>query len=139
MTCGLFFSLGHSTIVVAVNIAIAISVDIYDKLDKVGSVGGIVGASVSGSFLFLVACVNTYFLIGAVRDRKRAKARVKAGLPPEPVDPTKIHGGGCLVRIIGPILRAVDRPWKMYPVGVLFGFVSRLLAVGIAQQALLIR
>lgn len=30
---GLFFSLGHSTIVIAVNIALAISVDIYDKLD----------------------------------------------------------------------------------------------------------
>jgi high-affinity nickel-transport protein len=27
-----------------------------------------------------------------------------------------------MVRIIGPVLRSVDRPWKMYPVGVLFGF-----------------
>jgi high-affinity nickel permease len=30
---GLWFSLGHSTIVIVVNIAIAISVQIYDKLD----------------------------------------------------------------------------------------------------------
>ncbi|TXT13759.1 hypothetical protein VHUM_01126 [Vanrija humicola] len=122
LTCGLFFSLGHSTIVIAVNVAIAVSVDIYDKLDKVGSVGGIVGTSVSASFLFLVAVINTYFLIGAVRYRKAQKARVKAGLPPEDGDPTAIQGGGCLVRIIAPIMRAVDKPWKLYPVGILFGF-----------------
>lgn len=124
LTCGLFFSLGHSTIVIAVNIAIAVSVDIYDKLSKVGSVGGIVGTSVSASFLFLVASINTFFLIGAIKDRRRAKAREAAGLPPDEVDPAKIHGGGCLVRVIAPILRVVDRPWKMYPVGILFGFVS---------------
>ncbi|ODO11563.1 hypothetical protein I350_00344 [Cryptococcus amylolentus CBS 6273] len=110
ITCGLFFSLGHSTIVIA--------------LDKVGSVGGIVGASVSASFLFLVACLNIFFLIGAVKQRRAIKRRQALGLPPdeEDMDPTKIHGGGCLVRIISPILRAVDKPWKMYPVGILFGF-----------------
>ncbi|TYJ57178.1 hypothetical protein B9479_002093 [Cryptococcus floricola] len=99
-------------------------VDVYDKLDKVGSVGGIVGASVSASFLFLVACLNIFFLIGAVKQRRAIKRRQALGLPPdeEDMDPTKIHGGGCLVRIISPILRAVDKPWKMYPVGILFGF-----------------
>ncbi|WVQ98603.1 hypothetical protein IAU59_005733 [Kwoniella sp. CBS 9459] len=122
ITCGLFFSLGHSTIVIVVNIAIAVSVDIYDKLDRFGSVGGIIGASVSASFLFLIACINIYFLVGAIKQRRRIKYRQAHGLPPEEdEDPTKIHGGGCLVRIIGPVLRAVDRPWKMYPVGVLFG------------------
>lgn len=134
LTCGLYFSLGHSTIVIAVNIAIAIrcvelivrtnpSVDVYDRLGKVGSIGGIVGTSVSASFLFLVACINSWFLIGAVRERKRIKERKRLGLPPEEYDPTRVQGGGCLVRVIAPILKAVDRPWKLYPVGILFGFV----------------
>jgi len=26
-----------------------------------------------------------------------------------------------MVRLIGPVLKAVDRPWKLYPVGLLFG------------------
>ena len=27
-----------------------------------------------------------------------------------------------MMRLIGPVVSFVDRPWKMYPVGVLFGF-----------------
>ncbi|KAL7422215.1 hypothetical protein Q5752_002861 [Cryptotrichosporon argae] len=121
MTCGLFFSLGHSTIVIAVNIAIAISVDIYDKLNRVGSIGGIVGTAVSASFLFLVASINTFFLVQALRERRRARARELAGVPAEAAE-IGIQGGGLIVRLVAPILRAVDRPWKLYPVGILFGF-----------------
>nr|ODN81256.1 high-affinity nickel-transporter [Cryptococcus depauperatus CBS 7841] len=124
ITCGLFFSLGHSTIVIIVNTAIAISVDIYDKLDKVGSIGGIIGTSVSASFLFFIACLNIYFLVGTIKHRRAIKCRQVLDLPAKEAegDPSTIYGGGCIVRVVGPILRVVDRPWKMYPVGVLFGF-----------------
>ena len=59
VTCGLFFSLGHSTIVLVVvclflllpeqlltfrkTIAIAVSTDVYERMNGVGEVGGIVG------------------------------------------------------------------------------------------------
>lgn len=43
VTCGLFFSLGHSTIVVIFIVAIAISTDIFDKAGGFGDVGGIIG------------------------------------------------------------------------------------------------
>lgn len=43
VTCGLFFSLGHSTIVVIFIIAIAISTNIFDKAGGFGDVGGIIG------------------------------------------------------------------------------------------------
>ena len=32
------------------------------------------------------------------------------------------RGNTLTMRIIGPIVTFVNRPWKMYPVGVLFGF-----------------
>lgn len=98
--------------------------DIYDKLEGVGAIGGIVGTSVSASFLFLVAVINSWFLYDALRHRRARKAREAMGLPPAEDETKAIHGGGCLVRIVGPILKAVDRPWKLYPVGILFGFVS---------------
>lgn len=100
--------------------------DIYDKLEGVGAVGGIVGTAVSASFLFLVAVINSWFLYDALRHRRARKAREAMGLPPMEDEAKAIHGGGCLVRIVGPILKAVDRPWKLYPVGILFGFVSTL-------------
>lgn len=104
-----------------------ISVDIYDKLDGVGAIGGIVGTAVSASFLFLVAVINSWFLFDALRHRRARKQREAMGLPPAENEAQAVHGGGCLVRIVGPILRAVDAPWKLYPVGVLFGFVSIFL------------
>ncbi|ORY22758.1 high-affinity nickel-transport protein-domain-containing protein [Naematelia encephala] len=140
ITCGLFFSLGHSTIVIVVNIALAISINIYDKLDRVGSVGGIVGTSISSTFLFLIAVINTYFLISTIRERRRTDRLRARGLPIDEAEQVgKIHGGGCLVRIIAPVLRAVNKPWKMYPVGVLFGFgfdtASSIALLGISAVA----
>jgi len=87
----------------------------------VGAIGGIIGTSVSASFLFLIASINIYFLIGALRTRKEIKQRQALGLPPD-TENTGIQGGGCMVRIIAPVLKTVNRSWKMYPVGVLFGF-----------------
>lgn len=102
------------------------SVDIYDKLEGVGAIGGIVGTAVSASFLFLVAVINSWFLWDALRHRRARKQREALGLPPTADEAQAVHGGGCLVRIVAPILKAVDAPWKLYPVGVLFGFVSAL-------------
>jgi len=77
VTCGLFFSLGHSTIVIAVNVAIAISTSIYEKLDGVGEVGGIIGAAVSGSFLFIVGLANSIILWRIIRQRQRVQDEAK--------------------------------------------------------------
>jgi len=119
VTCGLFFSLGHSTIVIAVNIAIAISSDVYDKFINVTNVGGIIGSAVSGSFLFLIGVANSvilYRIIRARRERQRALARGEdVNFEISSTEKT------LMVRILGPVTRFVNRPWKMYPVGVLFG------------------
>ena len=130
---GLWFSLGHSTIVIVVNIAIAISVQIYDKLDgetlprlqmniadktAVGEIGGTVGTTISAVFLFLIAVINIFFLHTAIQTKRRitnGKSSATAG------QGEKVQGGGLMVRLIGPVLKAVDRPWKLYPVGLLFG------------------
>ncbi|KZT60290.1 NicO-domain-containing protein [Calocera cornea HHB12733] len=129
VTCGLFFSLGHSTIVIAVNVAIAVSTTVFEHLDGVGNVGGIVGTAVSAAFLFLLAATNSIILYTTLR-RKRAVSRLErerqiaAGLPVEPFDQDldPIQNRTLMIRILGPVMRVVDKPWKMYPVGVLFGF-----------------
>ncbi|KIM33656.1 hypothetical protein M408DRAFT_326314 [Serendipita vermifera MAFF 305830] len=112
-TCGLFFSLGHSTIVVAFIVAIAISSDIYDRVGGFSDVGGIIGAAVSGSFLFIIGVVNSVILVRIIKDRRRGITADSMG---------REHKHSTIVmRILAPVTRIVDRPWKMYPVGVLFG------------------
>lgn len=135
VTCGLYFSLGHSTVVIVVNVAIAISTDIYDKLDNVGRVGGIIGAIISGSFLFVVGVANSVILHRIIRQRR--KERMQETNPTTSLvisserarrvndyNPSRPHhqGNTLLMKIIGPVITFVDRPWKMYLVGLLFGF-----------------
>jgi nickel/cobalt transporter (NiCoT) family protein len=38
------------------------------------------------------------------------------------IEAEEARGNTLTMRIIGPIVTFVNRPWKMYPVGVLFGF-----------------
>ncbi|PWZ03734.1 NicO-domain-containing protein [Testicularia cyperi] len=172
VTCGLWFSLGHSTIVVAVICAIAISLGIVDRLGGVSGVGGIVGASVAGSTLFLFAVVNSVLLVQSVRASRarssvtatattsNANANPNANLDPVVDDnekPPRDHAAnnsstdqterrendekdhrfkGIFTRLAYPIFRLIDRPYKLYPVGVLFGLgfdtASSIALLGIA-------
>lgn len=132
VTCGLFFSLGHSTIVIAVNVAIAISTSVYEHIDGVGNVGGIVGTAVSASFLFIVGLANSIILWRVLSKRRSLKKerqmRIERGEDPATIDEefynreSESHGNTLMMKILGPIVTFVDKPWKMYPVGVLFGF-----------------
>ena len=82
----------------------------------VGEIGGTVGTAVSAVFLFLIAVINIFFLRTAIKTKKR----VETGKSPTPGH-GEVQGGGLLMKLIGPVLKAVDRPWKLYPVGLLFG------------------
>uniref|UniRef100_A0A8H8CHJ5 Nickel/cobalt efflux system n=1 Tax=Psilocybe cubensis TaxID=181762 RepID=A0A8H8CHJ5_PSICU len=107
------------------NIAIAISADVYNRINGVGEVGGIVGAAVSGSFLFIVGLANTVILWRIIRRRKQQKIlekRRQNGEEVEDINHNPKHDHMLMMRILGPIITFVNRPWKMYPVGVLFGF-----------------
>ncbi|RDB18045.1 High-affinity nickel transport protein [Hypsizygus marmoreus] len=114
-----------STIVVVVTVAIAISSSVFDKLHRVSDVGGVVGAAVSGSFLFIVGLANTVILWRIIKQRRKAAIRRKRLADGEAVvdtDDKPQYSHMIMMRIVGPIITFVNRPWKMYPVGVLFGF-----------------
>jgi high-affinity nickel-transport protein len=116
---GFYFSLGHSTIVVLLSVAIALTAArIQIDFPRMQRVGGLVGTSVSAFFLLAIAGVNLLIL----RTVFRAFIRVKRG---ETCDEQNIDEAisqlGILGRIFRPIVRLVDRSWKMYLVGFLFG------------------
>ncbi len=119
MLVGFFFSLGHSTIVVLLSIAIAATAArIQSRFPAFQHIGGLIGTSVSAFFLLAIACINLLVLRGIVR----AFVRVKNGEPHDDQDLDAMMAQlGIMGRIFRPILKVVDRSWKMYGVGFLFG------------------
>ncbi|KAF8349478.1 NicO-domain-containing protein [Amanita rubescens] len=126
VTCGLYFSLGHSTIVIVVTVAIAVSYGVYQHFNGANNIGAVIGASVSGSFLFVIAVANSVILwkllVRRRKDKERAR-RIAAGEPcNDPENQSNPNQNRTIMlRILGPVINFVNRPWKMYPVGVLFG------------------
>ena len=114
VTTGLFFSLGHSTVVLAVIIAIAASLAVASNLDGITRVGSIIGPAVSGSMLMILALLNGGILYSNVRRLKRLK-RGEAGESAKEYLPNT-----CATRAAWPLLKMTDQPWKLYPVGLLF-------------------
>jgi hypothetical protein len=118
VTVGMFFSLGHSTIVIITSLVVAgTAAAVSDKLGNFERVGGIIGTSVSAAFLLLFGLMNIYILYKLVIQMKK----MIASDPGSEHEQFKIQGGGCLFPILQKLFKLVDRPWKMYPLGVLFG------------------
>ncbi|KAH7076117.1 high-affinity nickel-transport protein-domain-containing protein [Paraphoma chrysanthemicola] len=118
VTVGMFFSLGHSTIVVATSLVVAgTAAAVSSKFDNFERIGGIIGTSVSATFLLLLGLMNVYILYKLIVQMNRMIATDPGAEHME----FKIQGGGCLFPILQRLFKLIDRPWKMYPLGVLFG------------------
>jgi nickel/cobalt transporter (NiCoT) family protein len=122
LSVGFFFSLGHSTIVFALAVLLNFGIRALDnqvRNDNSGlhNVTGVIGTGVSGTFLYLIAALNVIVLVGIVkvfRDMRR-------GAYNDEELEEQLAKRGLMNRILGPLARRVDTPWKIYPVGVLFG------------------
>lgn len=118
VTVGTFFSLGHSTIVIITCLVVAASsAAIQSRFGSFSGIGGIIGSSVSAAFLIILGIINIYILYKLVDELRKA---IAAPIGQEARDFT-ISGGGCLFHLLKKMFKLVDKPWKMYPVGVMFG------------------
>ncbi|ORX80467.1 high-affinity nickel-transporter [Basidiobolus meristosporus CBS 931.73] len=117
---GLFFSLGHSTIVIVASIAIAATATaVADRFPAFQEVGGVIGTCVSGAFLLLIGIMNAVVLVTIWKQLKTLRReKVYREIDVEEM----LNSGGVLARFFRPIFNFIDASWKMYPLGVLFGF-----------------
>src|SRR6202046_3926432 len=122
LSVGFFFSLGHSSVVFVLAVLLNFGIRGLDDQVKnsnshLQTTTNIIGTLVSGVFLFLIAALNVVILAsiikvfremrsGAYNDRELEEQLAKRGL---------------MNRFLGRFYRNVDAPWKMYPVGFLFG------------------
>ena len=117
VTTGLFFSLGHSTVVfVAVVLLAATAAALKDDLATFRSYGGVIGVSISAVFLLLIAVLNLFILQSVWRSFRAARNGVLDG-----DGAMEVHAGGVIGRIFRPLFRVVTKSWHMYPIGLLFG------------------
>lgn len=116
---GFFFSLGHSTIVLSLCAALALSTAYVQKhMPQWQGVGGVVGTLVSGLFLYVIGIINLvvlWNLFKTFRDISRGK-NVEDQQMGDLLD-----GRGLLGRLFKPLLKMVRHSWQMYFVGFLFG------------------
>jgi high-affinity nickel-transport protein len=121
MGVGFFFSLGHSTVVFAIAVALGIAVRwvVQGVADSGGlrSIGEAVGTGVSGGFLILIGILNLLVLLDIVRVYRN----MRRGEYDRQALETELVAGGLMTRIFGRLFRLIDRSWQMYPVGFLFG------------------
>ncbi|HIJ63595.1 MAG TPA: HoxN/HupN/NixA family nickel/cobalt transporter [Rhodospirillaceae bacterium] len=116
---GLFFSLGHSSIVVALSVVLAATTSaLQDRFENFKAVGGIIGTSVSVFFLFAIAAANIVILTATWRTFRTVKAGGR--LVEEDLD-AMLGGGGLLCRLFRRLFRLIDSSWQMYALGLLFG------------------
>jgi nickel/cobalt transporter (NiCoT) family protein len=119
LSVGLFFSLGHSTVVVLASVAIAISaVSLQARFEAFRDTGGVIGTAVSAIFLLAIALINVMILRNVWSTFQRVRRGVR--IEPDHVD-MLLAGQGLLARLFRPLFRIVSKSWHMYPLGFLFG------------------
>ena len=133
---GLFFSLGHSTVVVLLTLLVAISAGIVADIPAAQAVGGLIGTAVSGTFLLVIGVINLVVLADIYRMFRTVSA---GGAYDEESLDEYLSNRGLLARILGPALRLVRRSWHMYPLGFLFGLgfdtASEVALLGLAATS----
>jgi high-affinity nickel-transport protein len=122
LSIGYWFSLGHSTIVIAIGVGIVVAEKaVYGAVSHNNSsleqFGGIFGTVVSASFLYLIALLNIVILAGIFR----VFHSMRKGNYDEAELERQLNNRGLMYRFFGRWMKTIDREWKMYPVGVVFG------------------
>lgn len=120
---GLFFSLGHSTVVFLLAAGVAagsafLTTSLNNDSSQLKRIGSLVGTSVSALFLFLIAVMNLVILVEIMRTFRRV---THGGVYDEDAIEEYLNHRGFFARIFRGLFKTVDKSWKMYPIGILFG------------------
>src|SRR6266566_5599862 len=119
---GFFFSLGHSTVVLLIAVALGLAVKsivqgVVGSNGELRDIGGAVGTLVSGTFLVVIGIVNLAVLLDIVRVYRRMR---RGEYDRESLE-MELVAGGLMTRIFGRLFRVIEQSWQMYPIGFLFG------------------
>jgi len=121
VTVGLFFSLGHSSVVFVMAFLVAIGAKIVTTLvfddSDVHQTLGVIGTSISGFFLVVIGLINLAALMSIYRVWREAQT---GGYDEDTLEEA-LNSRGMLARLLRPAMKRIKRPGQMYPLGILFG------------------
>jgi len=122
LSVGFWFSLGHSTIVCSLALLLtagvkALAGQVQSGASSLHSITGVVGATVSGVFLWILAALNLIVLFGIVKVFRE----MRAGRYDERRLEEHLDKRGLMNRLLGGLTKSVRKAWHSYPIGVLFG------------------
>lgn len=120
VTAGLYFSLGHSLVLLLATVAICLTLSsINTRFNSLNDSAAIVGTVVSATFLFVMAAIN----ITIARSAYVTFRNVRGGGVYDSDDlDILMNKRGFLSRIFRPLFRFVTESWHLLPIGFLFGF-----------------
>jgi high-affinity nickel-transport protein len=122
LSVGFWFGLGHSSVVFALALLLSLGVKalarpVADDGSALHSVTGVVGASVSGVFLWVLGVLNLVVLLGILEVFKK----MRRGEYDEAELEEQLTKRGFMNRFLGGLTKSVRKPWHIYPIGALFG------------------
>ena len=116
---GFFFSLGHSSVVFTLCTGLAFAAStVKAKLPTFQDWGGYVGASVSGTFLWIIGVLNLLVLIDIVRIFRDTR---RGSCDEERLEERLLERGLMNRLFLGRLASRIRSSWQMFPLGFLFG------------------
>jgi len=116
---GFFFSFGHSSVVFVLSLSLALAArSVQSHIPRFQDLGGTIGATVSGTFLWVIGLLNLAVLLGILRVWRQAK---RGAFDREQLDRLLLQRGLVNRMLGGRAQKLINHSWQMYPLGLLFG------------------
>ncbi len=118
VTTGMWFSLGHSVIVIALTAGLVLATKaVTNAVPAFESGGAIFGTTLAGAFLILLGVIN----ILIVQDVYKTFKGLKEGRITQAQLDESMNKNSFMNRRFGKLFKIVNEPWQIFPVGILFG------------------
>ena len=136
LSVGLFFSLGHSSVVIIASLFVALAVaTLQSQIEGFKDIGGLIGTGVSAFFLLAVAAANIVILVSVFRlfrAVKRGERFIEEDFN------ILMSQRGLIGRMLRSLFGIITKSWHMYPLGFLFGLgfdtATEIALLGIAAS-----
>jgi nickel/cobalt transporter (NiCoT) family protein len=122
VSAGFWFSLGHSSVVFGLAFLLALGIKalvgpVQDENSDLLQTLGLIGSLVAGTFLILIGLTNLFAVVGIARVFRQ----MRGGELDEAELERQLDNRGFLARLLGRVMRRVNKPWHLYLVGLLMG------------------